>query len=247
MDDRFAFAAIAIPAIANQETSGRIFHPVSLLLCVATDLESELLRKRLADVPSIEIVRMGVGPVNAAHAVTLAIATNKPTQILVCGIGGAYPASGLGVGDVVCADVEVYGDLGAQSPSGFLDMRTLGFPVVDAKTPLFNEIPMQLFPLKHRVRFITVSTCTGTESDARAIELRTGGAVENMEGAAVAHVAHLHGVPVGEVRGISNTVTNRDTKSWRIRDAAVAAQEAVLTWVQTVGLQNLKASRPQGR
>ena len=32
-----------------------------------------------------------------------------------------------------------------------------------------------------------------------------------MEGAAVAHVAHLHGIPVGEVRGISNMVTNRDT------------------------------------
>ena len=34
-----------------------------------------------------------------------------------------------------------------------------------------------------------------------------------MEGAAVAHVAHLHGMPVGEVRGISNIVTNRDTRS----------------------------------
>ena len=52
-----------------------------------------------------------------------------------------------------------------------------------------------------------------------------------MEGAAVAHVAHIHGVPVGEVRGISNIVTNRDFKSWRVQDAAVAAQEAVLAWI----------------
>ena len=57
-----------------------------------------------------------------------------------------------------------------------------------------------------------MSTCTGTDATARAIEARTGGAVENMEGAAVAHVAHLHGVPVGEVRGISNIVTDRDTE-----------------------------------
>jgi hypothetical protein len=33
------------------------------------------------------------------------------------------------------------------------------------------------------------------------------------------------------VRAISNIVTNRDTKSWRLKDAAVAAQEAVLAWI----------------
>ena len=79
--------------------------------------------------------------------------------------------------------------------------------------------------------FVTVSTCTGTEGAANDIETRTAGAVESMEGAAVAHVAHLHGVPVGEVRGISNIVTNRDTASWRLKEAAVAAQEAVLSWI----------------
>ncbi len=52
-----------------------------------------------------------------------------------------------------------------------------------------------------------------------------------MEGAAIAHVAYLHGVPVGEVRGISNIVTNRDTTTWRLQEAAAAAQEAVLSWI----------------
>ena len=52
-----------------------------------------------------------------------------------------------------------------------------------------------------------------------------------MEGAAVAHVAAIHGVPVGELRGISNLVTDRDTKAWRIKDAAIAAQEALLSWI----------------
>ena len=187
---------------------------------------------------------MGVGPVNAAHATTLAILEERPDAIIVCGVGGAYPASGLQVGEVVCADVEVYGDLGAQSPSGFLDMKALGFPVVPVPTALFNELPMQVFPTERRVRFVTVSTCTGTESAARELEVRTGGAVENMEGAAVAHVAHLQGVPVGEVRGISNIVTNRDTKSWRLREAAAAAQEAVLKWIDTVDVKNLSTLAP---
>ena len=204
---------------------------VDLLLCVATELEGALLRERLAAHPSVAIVRTGVGPVNAAHAVTLFLARTGAQAIVVCGIGGAYPASGLRVGDVVCAGTECYGDLGATSPSGFLDMKALGFPIVDTPVPLFNELPLQVFPVEHRVPFITVTSCTGTDAVARAIEQRTGGAVESMEGAAVAHVAHLHGVPVGEVRGISNIVTNRDTRTWRIKEAAAAAQEAVLSWI----------------
>ncbi len=76
-----------------------------------------------------------------------------------------------------------------------------------------------------------MTSCTGTEREAREIEARTSGAVESMEGAAVAHVAHLHGIRVGEVRGISNMVTDRDTSAWRVKEAAVAAQEAVLSWI----------------
>ena len=202
---------------------------VDLLVCVATDLEAGILRERLRHAPRTRLVRMGVGPVNAAHAVTVAILQDTPAAIVVCGVGGAYPSSGLQVGDVVSADVECYGDLGAASPTGFLDMKALGFPVVESPM-LYNDLPMQLFPTERRVKFITVSTCTGTDAAARAIEGRTSGAVENMEGAAVAHVAHLHGIPVGEVRGISNIVTDRDPKLWRLKDAARAAQEALLQW-----------------
>ncbi len=205
---------------------------VDLLLCVATEFEGALLRERLdGSDQSIAIVRTGVGPVNAAHAVTLFLAQADARAIVVCGVGGAYPASGLQVGDVVCAASECYGDLGATSPSGFLDMKALGFPIVDGPTPLFNDLPMQVFPVDRRVPFVTVTSCTGTDGAARDMETRTAGAVESMEGAAIAHVAHLHGVPVGEVRGISNIVTDRDTKAWKLKEAAAAAQEAVLTWI----------------
>ena len=144
--------------------------------------------------------------------------------------------------EVVCASDEIYGDLGAQSPEGFLDMKALGFPLVPGDAPLFNEIPLQVFPVAKRARFVTVSTCSGTEHAAREIETRTGGAVENMEGAAIAHVAHLHGIHVGEVRGISNIVTNRDKKAWRLQEAADAAQQALIDWLRP---RDLTTSRPQ--
>jgi futalosine hydrolase len=205
--------------------------PADVLICVATELESALLRERLAASPAVTIVCTGVGAVNAAHAVTIALADGRPKAIVVCGVGGAYPGSGLKIGDVVCAEVECYGDLGASSPAGFLDMKALGFPVVASPAPLFNELPMQVFPVAERAKFVTLNTCTGTDAAAREIEARTGGKVENMEGAAVAHVAHLHGIPVGEVRGISNIVTTRDKSAWRLKEAAVAAQEALIAWI----------------
>lgn len=190
------------------------------------------MRQRWAGEPRVQVVVTGVGPVNAAHAATVAILSDRPECILVCGVGGAYPSAGLKIGDVVCAEAEVYGDLGAQSPSGFLDMKALGFPVVAAAEPIFNELPLQLFPTTRRVRFVTVSTCTGTDSVASEIASRTNGGVENMEGAAIAHVALLHGVPMGEVRGISNLVTNRDVKSWKLKEASLAAQEALTLWLE---------------
>jgi futalosine hydrolase len=204
---------------------------VRYLICTATDFEASLLAVRYAGDERIRIIVTGVGPVNAAHATTVAILEQRPDAIVVCGVGGAYPAAGLQICDVVSAEIEIYGDLGAQSPTGFLDMKALGFPVIGSPRPLFNELPLQIFPTASRARFVTVSTCTGTDSAAHEIASRTNGAVENMEGAAVAHVAHLLGISVGELRGISNMVTNRDVKSWKLKEAAVAVQEALVLWL----------------
>jgi futalosine hydrolase len=110
-------------------------------------------------------------------------------------------------------------------------MEALRLPVIDGPPPRFNVFPMQVFPIDRRVRFVTVSCCSGVDAAARALETRTGGAIENMEGAAIAHVAHLHGVPVGEIRGVSNIATDRDPRAWRIDDAATAAAEALLAWI----------------
>ena len=205
--------------------------PHPLLVCVATDLEGTALFDRFGHDANVRIIRTGVGPVNAAHAVTASILSDQPSSVLICGVGGAYPMSGLRVGEVVCASMECYGDLGASSSAGFLDMRALGFPVIHSPEPIYNDVPLQIFPVERRVKFVTMSTCTGIDVTAREIEARTGGAVENMEGAAIAHVALLHGLPVGEVRGISNVVTDRASSQWRLKEAAAAAQQALLQWL----------------
>lgn len=203
---------------------------VDLVVCVATELEGALLR------PHVPVLCTGVGAVNAAYALTRFLATEQARSVIVCGIAGAYPKAffegGLGLESVACAESECYGDLGAQSSGGFLDMQALGFPLIAGPQPIYNVLPMQIFPATQRVRFVTVNTCTGIDEDARRIEERTGGAVESMEGAAIAHVATLFGIPAGEIRGISNRAGNRDRSTWRVREAAEAAQRALLTWIK---------------
>ncbi len=149
-----------------------------------------------------------------------------------CGVGGAYPGSGLEPGDVVSAESETYGDLGADSPNGFLDMQALGFPVIAGDPPLFNRLPLDLFPTARRAPFVTCSTCTGRDEHAAGLVRRTGGAVESMEGAAIVHVARLMGVKVGEVRGISNACGDRDRTRWKLRESAAAARAAVVAWIE---------------
>jgi len=207
---------------------------VDLAVCFSTEVEGALLRKSLEQHEgAVAVIQTGVGAVNAAHAVTLFLAQERANAIVICGVAGAYPASGLRLGDVVCAESECYGDLGATSPEGFLGMKQLGLPVVEGLTPLYNTFPMQAFPAPRRAMFVTVTTLTGTDAGAGEMEKRTGGAVENMEGAAIAHVAHMHGVPVGELRGISNMVGDRDLRKWRLEEAALAAQEALVAWIRS--------------
>jgi futalosine hydrolase len=201
------------------------FVAVDMVVCVATEMEGALLR------PRVPVVCTGVGAVNAAYVLTRFLDREQVKAIMVCGIGGAYPGSGIPIGSVVCAETECYGDLGADSPGGFLDMEALGFAVVQGPAPLYNVLPMQIFPATRRAHFVTMNTCTGSADDARAIEVRTGGGVESMEGAAIAHVAALAGIPVGEIRGVSNLAGNRDRSAWQITEAASAAQEALLAWI----------------
>jgi len=204
-----------------------------IAICVATRLE----QADLADSGAIagvtfEVVRTGVGPVNAAIALTRFLASNPTRLVISCGIGGAYPESGLQPESVACAETEIYADLGAESPDGFLDMEAIGFPVVKEH---YNLLPLDRFPAPTRVPFVTRTTCTGNLESALEVVKRTAGAVESMEGAAIVHTALAHGLPVGEIRGISNPIGNRDRAAWRLHEAAHAAVEILSGWIEEAG------------
>ena len=76
------------------------------------------------------LIEGGVGLVNTAAAVTLALTRHDPAMILQFGVGGAYVRSGLEVGDLAIATEECYGDTGVLTPEGWMDLEGMGFPMI---------------------------------------------------------------------------------------------------------------------
>lgn len=193
----------------------------------------------------------GIGKTNASHAATLLIEKYIPSLIINFGICGAYPSSGLKVGDIAVAVKEVYGDEGVILKDGFHGTDFIGIPLLrKGRKKHFNEFVLDKKLVKQSVNlshicstlargwmgdfkiksgaFVTVSTCTGTNKRALDLEKRFGAICENMEGAAVAHICCLYGIPFVEIRGISNIVENRDINKWDIRLASENCQKAVM-------------------
>ncbi len=187
------------------------------------------------------LVNTGIGKVNAAHTATCIMENFRVSRIINHGIGGAYPGSGLNVGDVAIASKEIAGDEGVVDVKGWGGMRRLGIPLVEAAgKKYFNEFPLML-PSQdlydrgqnrnYRTEsgnFVTIAAATGEQKRARELEKRFKAVCENMEGAAVAQVCVMYKVPMIEIRGISNRVGVRDKRTWNVKRASEHCQEIVL-------------------
>jgi len=225
----------------------------NIALIAPTPVESKELRPNIKPLPdeaegviskgffhgkSILFSHCGIGKVNAAHSVTLLLECQKPDILILFGIGGAYAEAG--VGDVVIAVNENYGEEGVMTPDGWKSMEFTGFPLVKNDVHYFNTFTMdrklsQLafkaakdIGLKaHSGNFITVSQCSGTRKAGEILRQRFNGICENMEGAAVAHICAKYKVPIIEIRGISNMIEDRDLKKWNIPLAVSNCSKAV--------------------
>ena len=197
----------------------------------------------------IVLVVTGVGKVNAALATTLLLERLRPELLINTGCGGAFAGSGLSVGELAVAASENFADEGVQTPAGWRGLELIGIPVCQGQgEPVFNRIELSpeladeaLATLAgHGFKgglgpFLTVSTCSGTARRGEELLRRfPGGICENMEGAAVAQVALIYGVPLLEVRGVSNLVEDRDLSRWDLRRAVCEAQKFLLVHMKII-------------
>lgn len=178
-----------------------------------------------------DLLAAGVGPARAAastaSALTAAALGGTPYGLVVsAGIGGGF-APHAPLGSLVVADAITVADLGAETADGFLPVTGLGFGTVTHRTPESLVRVVSEATGARTGTILTVSTVTGTAARADVLRTRHPGALaEGMEGFGVAEAAAAHGVPVLEIRAVSNPVGPRDRAAWRIGDALAALTEA---------------------
>jgi predicted 5'-methylthioadenosine/S-adenosylhomocysteine nucleosidase len=157
--------------------------------------------RELAHVHGFETLACGIGPVEAAIAVTRALARRRPDAVLHVGIAGARALEPL---SLVLGSEAVYCDLQAR------------VPVVDRVAP-----DARLFERVHAALADAVVLPIGTSA-------HVGGAtsfdVEAMEGFGVLRACEEAGVPAVELRVISNRY---DESEWRFEDAFEALGAAL--------------------
>lgn len=200
--------------------------PSSVRILVATAVPAErdaVARAFTSDTLSaVDVIAAGVGPAAAAAATATALAGTPYDLVVSAGIAGGFQPEAP-VGSLVIADEITAADLGAETPDGFVPVTELGFGTVTHRPPSALVRDLATATGARTGAVLTVSTVTGTA--ARATELRARhprALAEAMEGFGVAEAAATHGIPVLELRAVSNPVGPRDRTAWRIGDALAA-------------------------
>lgn len=183
--------------------------------------------------PHVEMLVTGVGPVEAAAAVSRALAVSRPELLINAGLAGAFAGCAeIGEG-VVVADDSLALCLETGAPIALPDEAT----VVDRATSDLSIVD-RLVELGFRsVRGITVTQVTALDGTAARLAAQ-GVGIETMEGFAVLRAAEIAGVPAVEVRGISNTAGDRERSGWNFDAGARGLQNILSALLSLVGTKN---------
>lgn len=208
----------SVPEHTRQGSASRI------LIMTAVPAERDAVLRGLNYHPRFDVLLAGVGPIAAAANTAKVLATGEYSLVVSAGIGGGF-AGRAEVGSLVVAKEIIAADLGAETPEGFSSLDELGFgsTCIPVAASLVNLVTGALQAAKLPVNtgpVLTVSTVTGTAGSAAEMMARVPGATaEAMEGYGVALAAQERGIPILEIRAISNLVGPRDRTAWRVKEA----------------------------
>lgn len=180
--------------------------------------EDHLLKSYQVGSLLVDILVAGIGSVFTAFHLANVLCRSQYNLVINMGICGSF-TSDLIIGQVVNVVTDQFADLGIEHPNQFLTLFQAGFLKSD-------DFPFEQGKLKSsfeltdkswvKVNGITTNTSSGRR--ARIEELKTlfNAQVESMEGAAVFYVCAWSGIPVCQLRAVSNYVEPRDSSKWNI-------------------------------
>ncbi len=185
----------------------------------------------LGEVP-VGLLITGPGLVNTAQGLTAAIEQLTPKLVIQTGWGGAFPGSGLGLGDIAVATEEINAHLGVEAANGSPGLEELPFNLFSTdkgdyknRSSMNEQLTEKAFsivqgafkgqPLRvTKGPFLTVSTITATGKTVAFLYDLYHPCMEQMEGAAAVQVAFLYEIPFLEIRSVSNMVGEQDKEKW---------------------------------
>jgi adenosylhomocysteine nucleosidase len=176
----------------------------------------------LHNIPCVT-VRAGIGKVNSAMTSEILIQEYGVDAVLFTGVAGGIDPD-LYIGDIVISERVVHHDLGDIGPDTFVVWDTVGYQADSALVELimqavmtvrFKPIPAEMRRGKNllpRVKLGIVATgdqFIASEEKRQWIERTLHAACVEMEGAAVAQVCTIHGIPFVIIRSLSD-LANED-------------------------------------
>jgi futalosine hydrolase len=170
---------------------------------------------------------VGIGLVAAASGTATRLEAYAPHAVVLVGTCGAYPGSGLAVGDIAVARTVL-----------------LVEPAVLEGRSAFPE-PMSARVDPHAAMTAAIATAGGmlvdvattlavTTDDVLAANLGRRGAVEHLEAFAVATACAAKNVPFAAALGVANVVGSQGRSQWRENHALAghAAATFIARWIQ---------------
>jgi futalosine hydrolase len=204
------------------------------LICTATSLELSGIFPSISasdietdsgsfEKEGISFLVTGIGVLNS-YASLVRFHRNAPIdRILQIGIAGAYANAREEVkvlGIPVIIDKEVVADLGAEDSDSFLTLNDLDLGELEyyesKNLDIFDDLfgdSLKTLPI---VTGATVNTATGKELTGIIRAEKYGVEVESMEGAGALKFGEDFGIPILQIRSISNIATTRNRDSWDI-------------------------------
>jgi len=172
---------------------------------------------------------VGIGLVSAASGTAARLANIHPRAVILVGTCGAYPGSGLAIGDVVVArSVLLLEPAVVDGEAAFPDPMSTR---VEAHAPMSAAIAASGGRLGDIGTTLAVTT-----SDALAGRLgrASGAAVEHLEAYSVATACAVQHIPFTAVLGVANAVGSKGRGEWKAHhaEAGQAAGSFVARWAQ---------------
>ncbi len=177
------------------------------------------------------VVQCGMGKINAAVCAQILIDRFAVTHVINTGVAGSLD-NRIDIGDFVIAKDAVQHDMDC-SPIGYANgeiqlagSRRIAFPADDALRAALMRSAALCAPDR---KIFEGRICSGDQfiasGEKKAWIVDTfGGMCCEMEGASIAHVCFLNGIPFGIIRAISDKADHSEEKSFELFAAEAAAE-----------------------